>query len=101
MIIDALERFEITELTAFFQYNSEYPETNVPCIKFPDQAIFSKGQWKIRQREMRKLFVILMTFPDVMDPKGLFDAFSEEMSETLKDLSAWVTLHDVVRRLRF
>ena len=163
-IIEALERSEITELTAFFKYNSEHPETNVPYIKFPEQFIFGKGEWKIRQRgthtlgrvhsihpskgevfylrmllsdttlnhsagkksfeelrtvdnmqyasykdtcralgmlqddqlwqlvmedarqqnlpmQMRELFIILMAFTDLMDPKALFEAFTEAMSE--------------------
>ena len=29
-IFEALERSEITELTAFFKYNSDHPQTNTP-----------------------------------------------------------------------
>ena len=39
-IVEALERSEITELTAFFKYNSDHPETNTPYIKFPEQFFF-------------------------------------------------------------
>ena len=39
-IIEALERSEITELTAFFSYNSEHPDTNLPYISFAEKFIF-------------------------------------------------------------
>ena len=192
-IVEALERSEITELTAFFKYNSDHPETNMPYIKFPEQFIFDDKMWKIRKRgtntlgriysihpskgevfylrmllcdttlnhsagktsfehlrsvnnvtygsyketcralgmlkddelwfsvmedarqqnlpmQMRELFVILMTFSDVNDPKALFEAFWEPMAEdfeyqlrTLQNndpqLPKWMLLIDIQERL--
>ena len=49
-VTEALERAETTELTAFFKYNSEHPETNTPYIQFPEQFIFEKGERKICKR---------------------------------------------------
>ena len=49
-ITEALERSETTELTAFFKYNTDHPETNTPYINFPEQFIYEKGEWKIRKR---------------------------------------------------
>ena len=36
-IQEVLQRSEATELTAFFKYNSDHPESNVPYINFPEQ----------------------------------------------------------------
>ena len=160
-IMDVLERSEITELTAFFKYNTDHPETNTPYIQFPEQFVFEKGEWRIRKRgshtlgrvysihpskgeifylrmllsdttlnhsagkksfedmrtannvpyesykdtcralgmlkddqlwnlvmedarlqklpmQMRELFVVLMTFSDVSDPKALFELFTKQ-----------------------
>ena len=46
-IIDALERSEITELTAFFKYNSDHPETNTPYIQFPEKYKYEDEKWNI------------------------------------------------------
>ena len=49
-IIEALERSEITMLTAFFNYNSGHPETNTPYIRFPEKFIFEDKEWKLRRQ---------------------------------------------------
>ena len=40
-----------TELTAFFRYNSQYPQTNVSYIDFPTKFRYVKGLWKLRKRD--------------------------------------------------
>ena len=41
-IVEVLERSGVTELTASFKCNSEYPETRLPYIKFPEQFVFDE-----------------------------------------------------------
>ena len=50
-----MERSEETELTAFFRYNTEHPETRLPYIKFPEQFVFDEKKWKLRQRGTKTL----------------------------------------------
>ena len=60
--------------------------------------------------QMRELFVILMTFSELNDPKALFEAFSEAMSEDFEyqirdvanieaQLPNWMLLMDIQERL--
>ena len=41
-IENVLGRSDETELTAFFKYNSDHPDTEVPYISFPEQFVFQK-----------------------------------------------------------
>ena len=41
-ITEALQRSETTLLTAFFKYNSEHPETNIPYIQFPEVFVYDE-----------------------------------------------------------
>ena len=45
-IIEALERSETTELTEFFRYNTEHPDTKTPYIKFPEMFLYEKKSLK-------------------------------------------------------
>ena len=47
---EVLERAEVDELVAFFKYNEEHPNTNVPYIKFPEMFIYEKKHWRIRKQ---------------------------------------------------
>ena len=47
---EALERAEVDELVAFFRYNAQHPETNIPYIKFPETFIYEKKNWRIRKQ---------------------------------------------------
>ena len=49
-IEEALERAKTTELLAFFKYNTEHPETNVPYLKFPEKFLYDKKGWRIRKQ---------------------------------------------------
>ena len=49
-ITEALERSEVTELTAFFEYNTANPNVKVPYLQFPEKFVFEKKQWKIRKQ---------------------------------------------------
>ena len=193
-IMEALERSEITELTAFFKYNSDHPETNTPYIQFPEKYKYEDKKWNIRKQgshtlgrvysihpskgeifylrmllsdttlnhsagkisfedlrtvdnvqydtfkdtcralgmlqddqmwhsvmedartqnltmQMRELFIVLMTFTDLSDPKALFDTFDDAMSEdcehqllpldnTVRLLLRWMLLIDIDERLQ-
>ena len=52
---EVLERAETTELTAFFDYNSEHADANTPYINFPEEYVFKDKIWKIRERGTRAL----------------------------------------------
>ena len=47
---EALEYAGVSELLAFFRYNTEHPETNIPYIKFPGTFIYEKRSWRLRKQ---------------------------------------------------
>ena len=47
---EALEYADVSELLAFFRYNTEHPETNIPYIKFPGTFIYEKRSWRLRKQ---------------------------------------------------
>ena len=61
--------------------------------------------------QMRELFVILMTFSEINDPKALFEAFCDAMAEDFEhqlrdiantdaELPKWMVLIDIQERLQ-
>ena len=64
-IENAVGRSDETELTAFFKYNSEHPDTEVPYISFPEQFVFQKKdkKWTIRKRGTNTLGRIYSIHP--------------------------------------
>ena len=47
---ESLEYAAVSELLAFFRYNTEHPETNIPYIKFPGTFIYEKRSWRLRKQ---------------------------------------------------
>ena len=60
---EVLARAETTELTAFFEFNAEHPETNLAYIKFPEQFIFKDKKWQIRKQGTNTLGRIYSIHP--------------------------------------
>ena len=59
-----MERSETTELTDFFRYNYENPETNVSYIHFPEKFIFKDKKWQLRQRGTKTIGRIYTIHPN-------------------------------------
>ena len=47
-----LEQQRTTELTGFFEYNQENPDTNVKYVDFPKKFVWKNKQWNIRKASL-------------------------------------------------
>ena len=63
-LIEAMERRNITELTAFFNFNACHPSTHVSYINFPEKFIYEDQKWQLRKKGTHTIGRIYTVHPN-------------------------------------
>ena len=63
-LTEAMERRNITELTAFFNFNACHPSTHVCYINFPEKFIYEDQKWQLRKKGTHTIGRIYTVHPN-------------------------------------
>ena len=98
-MIEAMERRNITELTAFLNFNACNPSTKVPYINFPEKYIYEDQKWKLRQRGTQTIGRIYTVHPnkgEVFNLRMLLADTATNFSAGKKSFQDLKTVDDVM-----